>query len=126
MKDVRDIAIQMLSRLETIHGEGLLWLDVKPQNMAYGRKGTRAQDILYSLDFGFMMPYMANGRHVRQKITGDKFGTLRYMSRNMHRGKTPSRRDDMESLCYVLVYLAKRRLPWQGKVEDDGERAVTT
>lgn len=41
-------------------------------------------------------------------------GTIRYASVHAHLGRTGSRRDDLESLAYTLIFLIRGRLPWQG------------
>lgn len=44
----------------------------------------------------------------------DLRGTVRYASVHAHLGRTASRRDDLESLAYTLIFLHRGRLPWQG------------
>lgn len=58
---------------------------------------------------------MSNGMHVKYEQKPDDFrGTIRYASVHAHLGRTGSRRDDLESLAYTLMFLLKGRLPWQG------------
>lgn len=55
------------------------------------------------------------GTHVEYDQRPDVFrGTVRYASVHAHLGRTASRRDDLESLAYTLLFLLKGRLPWQG------------
>jgi len=55
------------------------------------------------------------GQHVKYEQKPDDFrGTIRYASVHAHLGRTGSRRDDLESLAYTLMFLLKGRLPWQG------------
>lgn len=74
---------------------------------------------LFLVDFGLAtcwrnlntkQPY-----HESKKPIRNKTGTARYASIHVHQGKTPSRRDDMESLGYLLIDLANNGLlPWNG------------
>lgn len=58
---------------------------------------------------------LPNGLHVKYEQKPDDFrGTIRYASVHAHLGRTGSRRDDLESLAYTLMFLLKGRLPWQG------------
>ena len=68
---------------------------------------------IYLIDFGLSKRYKnADGKHCEQIQRKGLVGTPRYASINSHNGKELSRRDDLESLAYMLIYLANGNLPW--------------
>lgn len=107
------IAIQMISRLEDLHKRNIIHGDIKLENIVAG-VGNEAR-ILYLIDFGLAMPYknQETGAHLP---AGEQpfYGTAVYASVNAHNDKRLSRRDDLESLCYVLICFATgSELPWE-------------
>ncbi|CAM8916536.1 unnamed protein product [Rhodiola kirilowii] len=111
------IAIEAISILEKIHSKGYLHCDVKPENFLLGPPGTSEEKRLFLVDLGLAMRWResTSGLHVEYDQRPDVFrGTVRYASVHAHLGRTGSRRDDLESLAYTLIFLLRGRLPWQG------------
>lgn len=66
-------------------------------------------------DFGLSVFYIENGEHVKEEpevVGGSAAGTLRYIALYAHRHRTLSRREDIESIGYVLIYLLRGNVPW--------------
>lgn len=106
------IAIQIIRGLETIHRIGIIHRDIKPGNFMFGIN--QNSNKLYIMDFGLSKLWYEKGNHIVYKNDRSMTGTPRYASVNVHMGIEPSRRDDMESVGYLLIYLATGSLPWQG------------
>ena len=113
-KDICMIFIQLLDRLEFIHSKYVIHRDLKPENIMLDLETKR---IIYLIDFGMAKKYRSGKtkKHVKFSIPSRLTGTARYCSINALRGAEQSRRDDLESAGYVMIYLALRRyLPWIG------------
>ena len=104
----------MIDRIEYVHSRKIIHRDIKPDNFVIGR-GLKSH-IVYVLDFGLSEKYWSVSHKCHLPfIRGKKLtGTARYASINALSGCEQSRRDDLESIGYIIMYFIRGSLPWQG------------
>ena len=132
LKTVCLIGKEMVKRLETMHEKGILHRDLKPNNLTWGNYNSSYNNLsnhdlinnnnkldintIYLIDFGLSCSFYEDNystKHYKLKNGFNFVGTLRYASLNSHKGIRQSRRDDLESMIYILIYFLKGKLPWQ-------------
>ena len=112
MKDLCLVAIQAIERLKYIHSKNVVHRDIKDKNFIIGRKDSQN---IYLIDFGLSKKYRSSrtGKHIKFSNIKTLIGSVLFTSRYAIKGYESSRRDDLESLGYLLIYFAKGgRLPW--------------
>jgi casein kinase 1 len=121
VKSVIRLAISMIGIIKYIHSCGYLHRDIKPDNFVIGHDELSK---LYCIDFGLAKKYIKkNGDHIEFSSDRKFCGTARYASIAAHKNQEQARKDDLESIAYLLVYLYKGKLPWQSiKHKDKNER----
>lgn len=107
------IGALLLDIFEHTHRGGYVHRDLKPDNVLLGRKKNQAP--LYLIDFGLARKYMNTKTNQHSSYSENVLfkGNLIFCSKYSLVGVSPSRRDDIESLAYLLIYCATRSLPWQ-------------
>ncbi len=113
LKTVLQIGDHMLERIEVMHSQHLVHRDVKPANFVLGLGKSPS---VYCIDFGLSTRYRhpRTLQHIPYRENRSLTGTPRYASINNHLGVEQSRRDDLESIGYILIYFLRGSLPWQG------------
>ena len=114
IKTVCMLAYQMINILQYIHEKHIIHRDIKPDNFVMGLNENNAH--LYIIDFGLSKKYRSSKTLMQYPLIKRKklVGTARYASIHALEEFEQSRRDDLESVGYVLIYFLKGRLPWQG------------
>lgn len=110
------IGTRFISALEEIHSCGYVHRDIKPDNLtvSHNRNSSR----LYLIDFGLSTKYVSKGLHVKYSESEGFQGSPFFCSLNTLKGVKCTRRDDVEAVGYVLLYLKKGYLPWIGQGEN--------
>ena len=116
IKDICVIAIQTLERIEFVHSKNYIHGDINPENFLLGNPDN---SIIYLIDFGNSHKYRSSktGKHIKQIKNCEICRNKKFLSLNASRGYEQSRRDDLESLGYMYIYLAKGKLPWSDDLE---------
>ena len=114
IKTTAMLGYQMMNVLQFIHDKHIIHRDIKPNNYVMGLNDMNA--VLYLLDFGLAKKYRSSKTLEQYPYIKKKklTGTARYASIHALEEMEQSRRDDLESTGYVLMYFLRGNLPWQG------------
>ena len=104
---------QMIQRLYILHNYFLLHRDIKPQNFMLQIQTNK----LFLIDFGFCKRYNYDGVHIEEGAISKMIGTPNFVSINVHKGVEPSRRDDLESCIYIMIYMLFGKLFWDKETD---------
>ncbi|XP_044001056.1 casein kinase I-like isoform X2 [Aphidius gifuensis] len=118
VKTVFMIADQLIQRIECIHRRNIIHRDIHPENIVIGNKPNDNQ--LFIVNFGLAQEYQKKishdqyhiYKHIAYSDNVRPTGPVRFSSINTHLKIEHSRRDDLETLGYVLLYLSRGSLPW--------------
>ena len=122
LNEICCIGIQCIERLKGIHSKNYVHRNIKPENFKIGLNDPH---VIYLQNFYLCEKFRSSttNKHAKLTLTNKIVGTERYGSIDALRGLRQGRKDDLESLCYMLIYFFLGKLPWQDiKAETEGEK----
>lgn len=109
-----DVGKKIINKLMRLHENKIIHRDIKPDNILLNSENSF--DEIYLIDFTFSKKYInAENIHIEEKKINRIIGSLNYISLNIHNLIEPSRRDDLESAIYILIYIYLGKLDWENE-----------
>jgi serine/threonine protein kinase len=110
-----NIGKKIITKLMILHENKIIHRDLKPDNILLNSNNL-FEDI-FLIDFSFCKKYInTNGEHIFKNKINKIIGSVNYISLNVHDLIEPSRRDDLESIIYILIYLYCGNLNWENSM----------
>ena len=110
---------KIINKLMILHENKIIHRDIKPDNILLNLDNSH-EDI-FLVDFSFCKKYIkSNGEHIQKNKINKLIGSINYISLNVHDLTEPSRRDDLESVIYILIYLYCGKLDWENSMSITG------
>lgn len=121
LKSIILLSIQLIDTMKYIHDCGYIHRDIKADNFVIGNINPHK---IYCIDFGLAKKYIKKDtKHISLKKNYKFCGTARFASISAHLGHEQSRKDDLEAIGYLLIYLFRGSLPWMSiKNKDKKEK----
>jgi casein kinase I family protein HRR25 len=121
LKQVNKLGRDIVSQLEVLHHLGVVHGDLKFQNICYDKEMNS-----YSLiDFPYAHKiYNSHGQRRNQKQLSSFFGNSLFSSDSMMNLRSPGRKDDLESLIYVICFLHSGSIPAMDEVKRDDDQCM--
>jgi serine/threonine protein kinase len=110
LKTTIKMGIQIIVLIRCLHDKLMVHRDIKPDNFLFGLD--KYTNKLHLIDLGFCKRYDYDGKHMAETRINTLVGTANFVSLNVHKGLEPSRRDDVESCIYVMLYMITGKLEW--------------
>ena len=110
LKTTIKMGIQIIELIRCLHEKLMVHRDIKADNFLFGLD--KYTNKLHLIDLGFCKRYDYNGKHIAETRINTLVGTANFVSLNVHKGIEPSRRDDIESCIYVMLYMFTGKLEW--------------
>lgn len=103
--DILDICSQLISALQTLHETGHVYNDLKLENIMINQTKDQPPQVKL-IDYGLISKYQdEDGNHIRKQSAESFVGNLIFASVSALEFNQTSRKDDLVSLCYLIIYI---------------------